>query len=426
MSERVLILTVGTGRNREDIARSLAEHSITHHNPDRILLFGSSKSNEETAPLLHKFAGEGFADRFDPPYTFDDFNNVSRLFEDYRQTVQEQVLDAGVRPEDVYVDFTSGTKPMSAALTLVASHLGLGRLLYVSGQQRDEGGRARPGTEMAVPSRMRAVRFQEALQQFQRLFDNHHYRAAGEVVAEVQAHNLAVRDPERVALFDRLARFYAAWDGFDLEQAVTAEDKLTTDDAQQLKEKVSPAFGDAVYPHTKQIVGRMRSESYSPLRMADLVENAERRLRQGAYADAMLRLYRGIEYLAQFQLHRQHKLNTSDLDLSKLPDALRASYEERQRPGADTVTLSMLNAYRLLRDLDDPLGKEFMETYDQTRSDLKRLLNKRNQSILAHGFEPVQKEHYTDLRDGFVLPMAETFIPDFPDHRGQVRFPTFT
>ena len=425
MSERVLIITVGTGRNREDIARSLAENSIGYHNPDRILLFGSSKSNEETVPFLRKFAAERFAERFDPPYAFDDFNNVSRLFENYRQTVQEQVLDAGVHPEDVYVDFTSGTKPMSAALVLTASHLGLGRLLYVSGQQRDAGGRARPGTEMAVPSQMRSFRYQEALRQFRQLFNAHRYQAAREVIEQTQKANLDVGSPEETALFDRLAHFYAAWDGLDLDEALTAEDKLTTEDVPELKQKVSKAFGNAVYHHPNQIVGRILNEPYSALRMADLVENAERRFRQGSYADAMLRLYRGMEYLAQFQLYHQHNhIETGNVDLAKLPEDLRDAYAEKG-PADDTISLSMLNAYRLLRDLEDPLGMQFMQAYDKKKSDLTRLLNKRNHSVLAHGFQPVRKRDYEDLRDTFVVPLAEDYIPDFAERRADVRFPTF-
>ena len=305
MSERVLILTIGTGRNREDIARSLAKHTIGYLNPDRILLFGSSKSIEETVPYLKEHAGARFAERFDPPHAFDDFNNISRLFEQYQETIQEQVLHKGVKPEDVYVDFTSGTKPMSAALVLTASQLGLGRLLYVSGQKRDEGGRARPGTEMVVPSQMRVIRFQQALQQYKQLFDSHRYQAARDVLRKMRREALDAQDPELLALFDRLAHFYASWDGLDLDEALNAEDKLTKGDAKELKQKVSKAFGNAVHPHTKGIVGCILNKPYRALRMADLVENAERRFRQGSYADAMLRLYRGMEYLAQFQLYHQ-------------------------------------------------------------------------------------------------------------------------
>lgn len=425
MSERVLILTVGTGRNREDIARSLAKHTIGYLNPDRILLFGSSKSIEETVPYLKEHAGARFAERFDPPNAFDDFNNISRLFAQYQETIQEQVLNKGVKPEDVYVDFTSGTKPMSAALVLTASQLGLGRLLYVSGQKRDEGGRARPGTEMVVPSQMRIIRFQQALQQYKQLFDSHRYQAARDVLRKMRGQALDAQDPALLALFERLAHFYASWDGLDLEEALTAEDKLTTDDVPELKQKVSEAFGDAVYDHPNQIVGRIWRQPYSALRMADLIENAERRYRQGSYADAMLRLYRSIEYLAQYQLYHEHdNIETSDVDLNKLPEDLRSTYAAKG-PAEDTTSLSMLNSYRLLRELEDPLGVRFMGAYDERKSDLKRLLNKRNHSVLAHGFEPVKQEHYTNLRDLFVLPMAEDFIAELTSLREQVRFPTF-
>ncbi len=51
--------------------------------------------------------------------------------------------------EDVTADFTTGTKPMSAALALAAVRLGLGRLKYII-VRRDETQRVQPGAERTI------------------------------------------------------------------------------------------------------------------------------------------------------------------------------------------------------------------------------------------------------------------------------------
>jgi CRISPR-associated protein (TIGR02710 family) len=63
----------------------------------------------------------------------------------------------------------------------------------------------------------------------------------------------------------------------------------------------------------------------------DLVLNAERRAKMERYDDAVGRLYRALELLAQVHLWRRYEIKTGEVDLSKLPDALRAQYAELKK-----------------------------------------------------------------------------------------------
>ncbi|NBB86620.1 MAG: TIGR02710 family CRISPR-associated protein [Bacteroidetes bacterium] len=422
MSERVLILTVGTGPG---IAKALAVHGIDRQNPDRVILLATSRSARENVPILREHVSPRFLERIDEPYVFDDFDNVERLFEQYLETIEKEVLDKGIPPKEVHVNFTSGTKAMSSALVAAATTLGLGQVHVIKGTRDSDTGRVIEGTEELQMLSPRSFQLRQGLDQFTSLFDQAYYPAASEVVQRLQERHLDAKNPEQIALFARVASFYAAWDRQDLDAALAEDTKLDDEQLEQAKDHLPTAFADAVYQHTKKVLGIMANADYHAYRLADLLENAERRYQQGAFADAMMRLYRATEYLAQHRLYHAHdKIETKDLDLSKLPDALQPTYAD-MGPATDTINLSMLNAYRLLHDLDDELGTAFMTAYNKKKSDLKRLLNKRNNSILAHGFQPVAEEDVALLRDQFVVPLAEEYIPKFAEFRSHVRFPTF-
>jgi hypothetical protein len=53
-------------------------------------------------------------------------------------------------------------------------------------------------------------------------------------------------------------------------------------------------------------------------KMIDLIANARRRAEEGFYDDAVGRLYRTMEMLAQFELLTKYDQDTSDIDLSKV------------------------------------------------------------------------------------------------------------
>ena len=422
MSERVLILTVGTGPG---IAKALAIHGIDRQNPDRVLLLATSRSAEESVPILREHVSTRFLERIDAPYVFDDFDNVERLFEQYLKIIEDEVLNQGIPPKEVHVNFTSGTKAMSSALLAAATTLGLGQVHVIKGERSPDDGRVIEGTEVLQTLSPRSFQLRQGLDQFTSLFDQAYYPAAYEVVRRIQERHLDAKNPDQIALFAKVAAFYAAWDRQDLDAALADETKLNSEQLSHAEEHLPAAIADAVYQHTKKVLGIMANADYHAYRLADLIENAERRYQQGAFADAMMRLYRATEYLAQYRLYHAHdKIETKDLDVSKLPKALRPKYADLGA-AEDIINLSMLNAYRLLRDLEDDLGAAFMAAYDEKKSDLKRLLNKRNNSILAHGFQPVAAADVALLRDQFVVPLAEQYVSSFDELRSHVRFPTF-
>jgi CRISPR-associated protein (TIGR02710 family) len=134
---------------------------------------------------------------------------------------------------------------------------------------------------------------------------------------------------------------------------------------------------------------RMKGHGYEIVE--DLLLNAERRAVQERYDDAVGRLYRALELLAQIRLQQAYGIKTGDVDVQKLPTVLQQEYEQKRSPERKKVQLALRNSYVLLSQLDaDPLG----QLYQEHDGNLFNALQTRNNSLFAHGFQPITASDY--------------------------------
>jgi CRISPR-associated protein (TIGR02710 family) len=288
-------------------------------------------------------------------------------------------------PQAHYIaDYTGGTKSMSVGLALAALESGWSFSL-VKGMRTDLVQVAN-GTEMASLVNAWEVRARQRMEEARRLFNAFAYASAGELLEDLVRQNpLSPRLDRTIRSWVTYCRGFDAWDRFDHTWAA------------QLLSSV-PGHGIS-WPFLKALTGQIRTSGYEPV--LDLVLNAERRAGRGRFDDAVARLYRAIELLAQIRLQaRTPSLDSSDLDVARLPEALQAKYE-RLRPD-DTpagekakIQLGLVKDYVLLQDLGDPLGS----VYASLEGRLRHALTKRNHSILAHGLTPLTKEDYQMVWD---------------------------
>ena len=116
--------------------------------------------------------------------------------------------------------------------------------------------------------------------------------------------------------------------------------------------------------------------------------NADRRAAQGRYDDAVGRLYRALELLVQVRLLKAYGLETGDLDLAKLPAHLRSDFHPH---GDRKIQIALRRSYDLLSHLDDdPIG----QLYQQQKGKIIGALEIRNDSLFAHGFQPITDKDY--------------------------------
>jgi hypothetical protein len=284
-------------------------------------------------------------------------------------------------------DYTGGTKTMTAALVLAAIELGW-ELSLVKGARTDLV-QVVPGTEIAGLVNTWEVRARQQAALAQNLFNSHAYASAGATLESLlQLGPLSLPAQRSLRTWVGLCRGFDAWDRFDHQRA-----------AHLLRPYQSQIVPQWIF--LKQLTGGMAGSGYEAV--SDLLLNAERRASRGRFDDAVARLYRALEMLAQLRLaSREPPLSTSRLEVEKLPAGLRAVYRRRaSQDQAGEIRLGLLEAYRLLQLLGDPLGAVFAAEQAQ----LLAVLEKRNHSILAHGLQPVNREAYLE-----VSALVESFI----------------
>ena len=296
-------------------------------------------------------------------------------------------------------DYTGGTKTMTAALIVVALELGW-ELSVVRGNRTDLL-KVRDGTEMASLVNTWEVRARQQLEQAESLFNQFAYASAGQLAESLmRAAPLSVDLQREIQRLVTLARGFDAWDRFDHIRAA----------------QILASYQAEIVPQwkfLKTLTEQSRGTGYEPV--FDLVRNAERRAARGRYDDAVARLYRALEMLAQVRLkQREPSLDSGDLDPDLLPEGIRFKYATRD----GKIKLGLLEDYDLLTELEDPLGQAFAPE----RKKILSTLEKRNASILAHGAKPCDATIYSEmhtevlrlLNEGLKVVHVRVESPQFP------------
>ena len=147
----------------------------------------------------------------------------------------------------------------------------------------------------------------------------------------------------------------------------------------------------------------------------DLISNARRRAElESKHDDAVARLYRVMEAIAQFKLKSTYGIDSSNVNENVIPVDVREEVVSRYRDNKDNkIKLGLYVSYDLLKRLDDPLGKSFFGFYEK---EIRGLLDIRNNSILAHGFRSVSQDTYEKLLDVILKfsGIKREDLPEFP------------
>ena len=272
-------------------------------------------------------------------------------------------------------DYTGGTKTMTAALSAAALDLGW-ELSLIQGTRTDLV-KVRNGTEVAALVNSADVRARQALTTVRRLFDSYAYASAVELLqAQLRAAPLSPDLQREITAWVSLCRAFDAWDHFDHARARSL-----------LEPYRSRCTESWVFLY------RLTGPQSEYLPVMDLVRNAERRAARGRYDDAVARLYRALEMLAQLRLAaRSPALDSSRLNTALLPADLQPAYAALAGDD-DVVRLGLRQDYELLQALGDPLGR----IYGEHAAPLLQALSYRNASILAHGATPVTAHAWQDM-----------------------------
>lgn len=394
--KRTLFMTVGIGGRSEEKVYSLAHgllESILHYKPDFIIFFGSYLSENTVESIKEQYKERSGSDLDD--YQFITIAEADR-FEECFQKIRQEILN---HPnEEIIIDYTSGTKTMtmSAAIASVLYHK---KLTLVSGE-RGENGLVLSCTEEIKTQSLYSVYDELLMGKLKEAFNQYRFETALGILKEM----VHVENRED---YQNLLKAYNHWDKFNHQ------------DAFDLIKKIDSSQGDEKsFAMNKEFIGtlvnsRNLKEFYL---LADLIKNAQRRCQEGKYDDAVARLYRAVEFIAQTRLKKEYNIDTSDVNLERVPAFAREQYQKRKegkRP------IGLREGYKLLRQLGDDVGCGF---FNDKR--LMDLLYMRNSSILAHGFQPITREKLGEVKElaDKTIQMASVIYPDLEDWMMKAEF----
>lgn len=390
MSKKAMIVSVGTGMEGKDIAHGIC-FSIKHQNPDLLVFLNTEESRKITMPYIAqecKTEGRPWEE-----LNLSDPNDVENITLECERIIGD-LSKRGYELRNIVVDYTSGTKAMSAGLTIASIRKRVGSLSYVTGK-RGEGGRVISGTERILSILPNQIVATDLLEEAIQSFNTYHFDVSTRLLDEARDLLSESDFLKRIEILKHLSKAYGAWDRFDVKEAFQLLRELPHKFL--LKEwKISEQV-----ELNKEALYQEKENVFCPERICDLLENAKRRgEEERKFDDAVARLYRTCECIAQFEINKlglykekEGKPDPSNLDLSKLSPQLEGKYSKYTDPVDGKTKLPLKANYILLQDLGRPVGIFFKEQEDK----FNELMGIRNLSILAHGFNPVSERVYRDL-----------------------------
>lgn len=316
----------------------------------------------------------------------------------------------------VLVDFTGGTKCMSAALCFVAQRWPC-ILRYVGGTQRTAGGLGVvvSGHEYFLESQnpWNGLGYQTAADAI--LLVNEGSPAAASALIDRAVPQITATHVKRaLQTLRQLASALHSWDLFDHTRAITHLDSVQKNQndllyfwTEEACQRTASEVGEAA-AYLRTLTAADESYRYRALAL-DLLANAGRRINEERFDDAVARCYRAIESLAQARLAEVHGIaSTKRIPRERLPEAIAAGVDRRDQ----TVMFGLQQDYELLQAFGDAMGNRFYEL-GLGRENRGNPLQARNDSIIGHGDRPLNRETAERLLRA-ALALAAVDAPDLP------------
>ncbi len=381
------VLALSVGGTAEPIVQSIGQHK-----PDRVVFFVSDRPQGGTLRLVVEgdsgkpsiVAQTKLLESQFKTQILTDIDDFETCYREMVCVLREEMKAA--EHGEFIADYTGGTKTMSAALAAAAFRLGWKLGLVESPRPN-----VRQATLEGIAKIQRTVSlmFEELTARVRELFSVGQYDLAAEVLSQAMREIVLDRDQEQfVQRAFQACKAVAHWDRFEYEEA-----------AKHLR--VIPLNVPLpVRRHIEELAEWCARGGPPPYTLVwDLAANAQRRAEQGRYEDAILRLYRSIELLAQIRLRETHQLDTSNLDPEILErklshDPQRKESVMRMLGGLGSrLTAGLVASYLLLNALGDPLGHAFKAQWEQRT---QRFVQLRNKAFMAHGFRPLGQEAWEE------------------------------
>ncbi len=372
------------------------------------------------------------------------------------------------RPARMYIDFTGGTKAMSAAAAMAGAMIDV-QLVYVgSNDYLADFRKPNPGSELLFyVTNPLAVFGDLEIEKAYALFEKHNYAGAQERLGQLKE---SIPDPnirQQLNFVYLLARAYEEWDALEFCSAYEYMKKLNEElrrdrilhrafllmDLSETLEKQ-----EEILSHLQKIPELIKERNnMNVLTTKDMIialmftmyQNARVREEQEKYDMATLLLYRLLEMIEQRRLAVYNlyvsKMNYSNLkyDYEQHPEFAEGTPEEKIGVLKNKVAnikskifgqgaapylpdqVSLLEGFILLLALSDPIMGRADKNGLNKLKQIRAMVFLRNNSIFAHGLGPVGRNDYERFKN-FVIGFFEEFCKvegvDFAEYSRDIRW----
>lgn len=435
--EKVENLIISVGTSYEPLALS-----ISLLKPKRILFLYTERS-AQTLNKVTEYCGLKPAD-----YEKRKVNEIDPT------NIYSEIKEAYLRwnrPLRMYIDFTGGTKTMSAAAALAGAMLDVQMLYVGSNDYLVDFRKPNPGSEQLVYLDNPLVVFGELeVEKAFELFERNNFAGAIEKLAVLKDR---IPDPDmrqELRFVYLLAKVYEEWDALDFEPAFQDMTELVQE--MHRDRRLHPDFllMDSVECIEKQLGVLTKLHELPPLirqkrqmnilqnpnlihaLMFTMLQNAQTRENQEKYDMATLLLYRLLEMIEQRRLalyglyvsgmnYPAMLFNTEQCpELEKMNQRdrlywlrtevynLRKQLFRHVRGDSLPDPVSLLDGFVVLTALRDPISSMDQANPVKFLNRVRSMVFLRNNSIFAHGLGPVGKLDYQKFRD-FVVSVFRYF-----------------
>ncbi len=399
------------GGSPEPLTKSIAEHK-----PERIIFFASHNSVIKAAEIVTLL-------NFKPQIEYEITEDPNSLYECYKAARRcvDRINKCKIEPKDIIVDYTGGTKVMTAALILAT----IGKpyqFNYVGGDQQ---GRNKDGLGTVINGNEKlyqemspwSIFAEEERRQIKTLFNRHRYAGVIEII-ECCDKALPIEVKDYFSFVRPIAKGLLHWEQFNhraalrsIEQGIKALERYSN-----AYNNTTLAFFNKMVQECRNFLNKImeytnKMQKLHPILVEDLLNNARRRIEKDKrYDDAAARLYRAIEMYGQILFEKATGHSTDKVPPNIIPETLRDEFNRHLDSDKNFFKLPLTATYRYLKFIGDHIGVKF----SQEEKKIKNILSTRNNSILAHGIKPISKHAISSIFNT-VCDFLEinTFI-DFP------------
>ena len=420
--------------------------SIKNVNPDFVYFLCSNESKDEVEKIISdtNFDNEKYDIKI-----VNDHESLDESFAKSREIIKR--LDENF--DNIHIDFTGGTKPMVAGLVLAA----IGEnCSYSYVGSKDSKSRDKNGLGI-VQSGFEKIKEQKdpydvfAVMEFEKgmdFFNRYQFGAAKtnfeDATKKLESESLK----ELTYLYLDIVEVYDKWDKFNNK----------TDDGRVLISKLNKILNNIEYsnninnylnrnypsfiPQIERNIeflrlkisrkGRIKLNDV-PYYLSDLLNNTQRRIEEGKYDDAVARLYRSIELIAQLKLTEYGVIDESNLVINSEFKINKLNLSNLENIEANTFVqkfpsyhnsgrifpLALKNSYELLCILGCDFAKEYLDD-----NGINNNISSRNSSILAHGLKPIDETKANELYSQ-VFEYAKKAFPEVEKYMEMAKFPKF-